>query len=225
MKHLNIEIPGIQGRIERDTLIVSSKEPLDVVSTSVLNGGFSSARFIINQHVKKNFSHDNPEKYLQNTAEKLGLNGHVVGMMTAADLENLSIANLSKGGLNITAVVTGGISNALTVGETISNPTKNIGTINTILLIDANLRSSARVGAIITATEAKCHALKKLNVKSTSGKETATGTTTDAVVVACTGREPNLKYSGTGTRVGSLIGRAVSKATVEAVSLQEGWAL
>ncbi|KIL40528.1 hypothetical protein SD70_13310, partial [Gordoniibacillus kamchatkensis] len=44
----------------------------------------------------------------------------------------------------------------------------------------------------------------------------ATGTTTDAVLVAATGRGPLHRYAGTATEVGYLIGRTVYDAVLDA---------
>ncbi len=61
------------------------------------------------------------------------------------------------------------------------------GTMNIVVLIDANLVQSALVNAVITTTEAKTGALLAHTVRTVEGY-TATGTSTDAIVIACTER-------------------------------------
>ena len=82
------------------------------------------------------------------------------------------------------------------------------GTINTVLLIDAALTPAAMVNAVITATEAKTMTLDEWAVRTLDGLP-ASGTTTDSVVIACTGRGEMLGYAGPATPVGWLLARAV----------------
>ena len=77
-----------------------------------------------------------------------------------------------------------------------------------IFLIDAHLTSAAMVNAVITATEAKTDVLLQRAISTPEGHH-ATGPSTDAVVVACTGRGEPLPYAGPATIVGCLIGRCV----------------
>ncbi len=223
MNQLNLGMAGIHGKIEKDTLIISSTEPFKSLSSAVLGGGFLKTRHIINHHVEKDFNHSRPKRFLRKVATELGLSGGVVGMMTAAELENCSVVKMKKEGLNICAVVTGGISNAAAAGWDSGALISGAGTINTILLIGGRLSEAAMVGAVITSTEAKSAALRELDVKVPLTGQYATGTTTDAVVLAANQRGPSYKYAGTGTLLGGLIGRAVKQAVIEAVKKQEGW--
>jgi iron complex transport system ATP-binding protein len=194
MDGIEIPIAGVQCSIKNDTLIIASEEQLKTLGSSILGGGFNRTRYILNHHVEKDFFHKSPAAYLK----KIAL------------------------GLEIAAIVTGGVSNAAVSGEPVADRGAS-GTINTILLIDGRLTRAAMAGAIITATEAKSAALRGLNVKSVATGEPATGTSTDAVVVACTGRGPRRIYSGTATILGELVGRTILLATTEAIKAQEGW--
>ena len=80
-----------------------------------------------------------------------------------------------------------------------------------ILLVDGALTPAAMVNAVITATEAKTMTLAEWDVKTPEG-EAASGTSTDTVVVACTGRGDELRYAGPATPVGWLAARAVRSA-------------
>ena len=82
------------------------------------------------------------------------------------------------------------------------------GTINLIVLVDARLSRSAQVNAVMTATEAKTLALIERDTRTREGGY-ATGTSTDSVVIAATGRGEPLRYAGTATKLGWLIGRTV----------------
>ncbi|MFV2041295.1 MAG: adenosylcobinamide amidohydrolase, partial [Candidatus Hydrothermarchaeales archaeon] len=198
-----ISLKNIGWEIEDDTLIVTSERTLTVLSTSVLGGGYSQTRCIINHHVEKEFCHDSPELFLKKVACRLGLDPEAtVGLMTAADLDNLAVKNECSKDHQVCAVVTGGVSNAAAAGETAAASDYGAGTINIILLIGGVHKESAMAGCIITATEAKTAALLELGVKGQGGDLPATGTTTDTVVVAATAQGRAYEFSGTGTVLG-----------------------
>ena len=74
--------------------------------------------------------------------------------------------------------------------------------------------------AATLATEAKAMALFEAGVK-TEGGSIATGTSMDTIVVASTARGPFMRYAGTSTLVGHLIGQAVYDATVAGIQLEQ----
>ena len=117
--------------------------------------------------------------------------------MTAAATEHARLAVAADGALTVAAVVSVGLSNTVCAGVT--PPAAPLpGTINAILLLDADLTPAAMVNAVITATEGKTMALGEWQVSDARGAP-ASGTSTDAVVVACTGRGAALDYAGPGT--------------------------
>jgi len=220
---IDVPIPGVEVVVRSRTLVVSSSHPLKTLGSCVLGGGFSRTRYILNHQVRDDFSHSSPDRYLRKVAQELGIRERAIGMLTAAELSNLSAASLCESELKVCAIVTGGVSNAAAAGEESAKRRHGTGTINTILLMDCSLTGSAMVGAVVTATEAKTVALRELDVRSSVNQEPATGTTTDALVVACTGNGAKLRYAGTGTLLGELIGKTVKKATGESIKRQEEW--
>jgi adenosylcobinamide amidohydrolase len=222
MSRVELPISGVEAEIKKGTLIIFSDKSLKTLSSALLGGGFNRTRYIINHHVERDFSHASPALYLKKTSQALGVKERLVGMMTAADIENLSVAAAKISRLKIATVITGGVSNAAGAGER-NVGRKGPGTINTILLIDGNLTEAAMAGTIITATEAKTAALLELEVKSVTDNGMATGTTTDAIVVASTQNGSKIKYSGTATLLGELVGKTVKRAAKNAIKKQEGW--
>lgn len=202
-----------------DCLLVMFEEPRKVVSSAILNGGFKYAKAILNHQVSRDFDHRDPEGYLRGVVNKLNIDGEVVGMMTAADVKNYGISYHSYGDLAVTAIVTAGLSNASSCGEPISSDC--IGTINTILLVQACMSDACLVEAVKTSTEAKCKALAYLDVRSVYSGELATGTTTDSIAVVELGGALKLKYAGPGTRLGELIGKSVFEAVIQALERNE----
>jgi iron complex transport system ATP-binding protein len=134
--------------------------------------------------------------------------------MTAAYTQFARVAVESRGETTVAAVVSVGLSNTTCAGVTPpvgEEPSPPPGTINVILLVDADLSPAAMVNAVITATEAKTMTLAEWDVATPDG-DPASGTSTDAVVVACTGRGEMLSYAGPATTVGWLAARAVRAA-------------
>ncbi len=211
-----------------------------VLSTSVFNGGCKD-------DLKFVFNHDgNPgtgmackleaetyEAHLALIAERLGLDPtFTTGLSTAASMDNVAIVDETFGDLEVTAIVTGGVEvNGGRVGDPavwynpkIKNESPNLGTINTFLYIDANLPPGILARALVTATEAKTAALQELMANSNYSSGIATGSGTDGTVVI-TNRESDLCFENAGkhSKLGELIGKAVLKATKEALAKQSGF--
>jgi len=92
-----------------------------------------------------------------------------------------------------------------------SDVPSSVGTINTVVLVDADLGPSALVRASTVATEAKTLALVESGRRTRDGQIT-TGTPTDVTVVGHSGRGAGFKYAGSATLVGWLIGDSVYKS-------------
>jgi adenosylcobinamide hydrolase len=211
MLPLDTTIAGITVTIDEKLVRVTSAQPLTLLSSALVAGGFGSAREIVNMHVDDVSPDSSPEADLAAFAASVGVDEPFVGLMTAAKTEYARLAAESRDGTTVAAVVSMGLSNRACAG--VSPPSAYAtGTINTIVVIDAHLTPAALVNAIITATEAKTLALGAWQVLSPEGAP-ASGTSTDAVVVACTGRGAPQGYAGSATVVGWLIARTVRRAT------------
>lgn len=220
---LKTPINRIQCCIEEGNLVIKSRVGfLKTLSSAVLNGGLCFAKTILNHQVPKNFNHPDPASYLNMVVNKLGLPTPVVGLMTAASISNFSMYQSTKNENCFCIFTTAGLSNASTAGDiTTQTGFSFTGTINIIVLIDGNLTDSCMVDAVKTVTEAKTVALRELDVRSRFSGKPASGTTTDAVVVACTGRGRLVHYAGTATAIGEDIGVGVVKSVKEAVEKGE----
>jgi iron complex transport system ATP-binding protein len=212
-------LPGITVTTGRRAVRVSSLRPLTVLSSAVAGGGFGSTREILNVHVDDQYDGERPDDDLAVIAAKLGVAEPFVGLMTAAYTEFARCAVESSGDLTVAAVVSVGLSNTSSAGVTppigaglaSDAAVAGAGTINIVLLVDGTLTQAAMVNAVITATEAKTMTLAAWDVKTPEG-DAASGTSTDTVVVACTGRGERLSYAGPATPVGWLAGRTVRAA-------------
>lgn len=210
-----LPIDGVEISCNDTFLHIQSAEPLRVLGSAVVGGDLWRARHILNMHVPKTYTNPHPEEDLFALARRIGIEEPFVGLMTAACLRDKEVVVEQAGGLSVVAIITIGLGNLTSVGRSLP-ALWALGTINTILLLDAHLERSAQVGALVTATEAKTLALFEEGLLTPEGYP-ATGTSTDAIVVACTGRGRFLRYAGPVTMVGWLIGRAVRRGIVQGV--------
>jgi iron complex transport system ATP-binding protein len=207
---MKLRFPGVTLCLDEDMLVLYSVQPLHCLSSAIVGGGSIEAHAIVNRHVDKAYDERNPFREMNRFAQRHGIERPFVGLMTAVRLAEAGAATLREGDLVVAAVITAGVRNATAAGMSLPCM-KTLGTINVILLIDANLAPAAMVNAVITVTEAKTALLGERLIETADGHR-ATGTSTDAVVVACTGRGPLLPYAGPATMVGWLTGRCVRQA-------------
>jgi adenosylcobinamide amidohydrolase len=168
-----------------------------------------------------------PARTLSKLAVSLGIRDKFVGLMTAVSLEDLVTVRETYDKIWVEGFVTVGTSNAVRAGEPVmprqlTNSSAHAGTINLILVTNARLSASAMVGMVQVATEAKTAVLLRAKVKSWTGRPGATGTGTDAVVVV-SGNGPSLRYSGTHTILGELVGRVIGRAVTEGLARYVRW--
>lgn len=171
----------------------------------------------------------------QKLAGLLKLNkSEIARMATAADMDNLAVTTRAYGPLTVTVLATAGAkTNAIRTGvdegrsiEGLSSEAKPHGTINIMVLTNAQLSDGAMARAIVTVTEGKTAALEDLKVPSTYTPEVqATGTGTDSVIVVSGTTGPRTTYTGGHSRIGELIGKATYAAVVEALGKQNGYFL
>lgn len=223
----------------KKSVIIEFKGKRKVLSTSPFNGGYE-------ENLKYVFNHDsNPgagiactmkaptyEEHMRIIAQEIGLDPNIcAGISTAAHMENLAIYSQTYDDFTVTALVTGGIEvNGGRVGDVASYHEKqgkatNIkeGTINIMLVIDADLPAATMARALVTCTEAKTAAIQELMLGSNYSRGIATGSGTDGTIVI-SNSESNVKLTNAGkhSKLGEYIGRVVKKAVKEALYLQTG---
>lgn len=213
-------INGIKISVTEENTVIMSSFPLTILSSAVLNGGFTKSKYIFNHYVPMDYDHHEPEELLLNTAQKIGLEVSAVGLMTAVEMENVIIENYESEEFQLTAIVTAGTTNSIQVGQHNSEDKDENGTINIILIINANLTLSAMITIVQVVTEAKTLALLNLDIRSQFGGF-ATGDTTDSVVIACHKEGPEIQYTGTATKIGSEIGKIIKSAVCKAIIKRE----
>jgi adenosylcobinamide hydrolase len=209
-------IAGVSVEVGSEAVVVRSREPLRVLSSAVHHGGFAEARAVVNLHVGKNDPCTDPAGMIGAFARRAGVPAPWVGLLTGAPTERAVQAEEAAGGFHALAVVTVGLSNPVAAG---SSPvaTWAASTINTIVVMDANPEPAALVNAVITATEVKGLALREAGLLADGGRA-ASGTSTDAVVVAATGRGAAARFGGPASEMGWVVARAVRVALDRAIA-------
>jgi iron complex transport system ATP-binding protein len=215
---MNIPIHGISITQTLEVIHVRSESPLNVLSSAIVGGGFRRASHILNAFVDKGYNSTNPKADLRALARRCGVEDSFIGLLTAVYLRKARLAFFEDGDLSVAALITAGVGNAANAG--ITQPYRpQTGTINIILLLDANLTRGAMLNAFITATEAKTAVIQSRNICSPDG-DLATGTSTDTITVATTGKGKLQNYAGSVTVLGWLIARAVRQALSESLDAE-----
>jgi iron complex transport system ATP-binding protein len=230
-------------RIVQETLVIDLGSRMRVLSSAPKGGGLRATRYILNHQVLPNpapittfgakaapFRWEEPARYLRRLALALGADGDCVGLMTAVPMTQLVTGREAQEGLWVECYATVGVTIAVRAGEpplreTGEGKNRTAGTINLILITNACLSASALVGAVQVATESKTGVLRDHAVPSWTGRPGATGTGTDAVVVASAlqGRGPWTPYAGTHTEIGSMIGRVTAGCLMQGLGRATRW--
>ena len=199
-----------------------------VLSSAVFNGGACTASNILIMQVAENFDGtkqivENPENTLAEYCRQLQLSGTTVGMMTSASMDSFRRVTRLAQGVEISVMVTAGISNACCAGDRAAwrtfqvadNPT---GTINIIIQTNAMMSQAAMVESVMLVTEAKTVAMRKLGVKSPISGTIATGTGTDAIAVTNGFGSRTIRYCGKHVLFGEMLASVVIEAITESLS-------
>ena len=209
---------------------VEFKDSVRMVSSAILNGGFQTTDHFLNAKVDANFrgektDFESPEITLQALVDSKNWKGNCVGMMTAALMSSFRSVRMEKQGVWIDVLVTSGVSNARRAGDKadyqfMNESCQKIGTINVLVLTNAQLSDAGMVECVMMVAEAKAACLQDLKVHSPLGGLVATGTGTDSTAIAC-GTGPIVQYCGKHVLFGEILAKATYQAIHESLSLDK----
>ncbi|MDQ3000305.1 MAG: adenosylcobinamide amidohydrolase [Fibrobacterota bacterium] len=226
-------------------LSIHLKKPHLTLSTSHVNGGQSEqVTYLLNHQSCEGKGHmgrhdalegQGQEAYHRSTCGEAGIPAEATAMMgTAANMQYASVREESFEEVSVWAVATAGVQgNAGRAGDPATwhessgngKPLHAIpGTINIMLLFNWPLLANALAGSVATLTEAKTAALLELAVPSRYSPHLATGTGTDQFCVTSPldgARKPKT-WTGKHSKLGEILGRAVTDAVKEALRWQNG---
>lgn len=218
-----------------DTLILTFAGARDVLSSSLVNGGYRrDLQAVLNHRAPDDATCMTADCYIKNMRKlscSLGYDpDRVSAMGTGVPMKNAVVKSERYRDLTVTAIATAGAqSNPGRAGDpapfyAAAEKLPKPGTINLIVHLDATLPPGVLTRALVTATEAKTAALQELAVGSNYSHGLATGTGTDQII-AVANPEASCFVEDTGkhSKAGELIGRTVKAAVKEALYLQNGF--
>ncbi|MGH7277935.1 MAG: adenosylcobinamide amidohydrolase [Candidatus Rokuibacteriota bacterium] len=196
--------------------MLRARDALTVVSSAVVGGGLGRARGIVNVHVAKDFRLEEAEGAVSALARRRGVPSPYVGLLTSAWTERAEVRFVEAHGITALAVVTVGLTHAITAGHS-PVVAAGVSTINTIVVVDAIPEAAALVNAVIAVDEVKTSSLMAAGIRS-GERQPATGTSTDAVVIAATGRGRRARFGGPVSELGWVVARATREAMEAAIT-------
>ncbi|MBQ2666864.1 adenosylcobinamide amidohydrolase [Methanobrevibacter sp.] len=216
----------------KDTILINFGVQRNGMSTSELNSGTNDIyKHAFNQHLSQEkidylVNHDVCE-YLMNECKSLNIDSNFsTGLITLAEMKNVSIVTKEFKNLEVTAITTAGVrTNASRAGDESSywqeNGEFHFGTINIILLTNVCLEKSTLTEAFMTITEAKTVALNNLRIPSQYSNGFATGTGTDGVAIFSNADSSDiLTNAGKHSKLGELIAKAVIESVTRSIGKQ-----
>ena len=210
--------------IKENVLAVFCDSALKTVSSAYFNGGTRQVKTLLNIGVPEGYNdrslHLDPLELITSSAAKVGVTEDYLAMVTAAKIKNYSLVTKKADGFSVSIAATAGCQHGESSGEEM-DVREITGTINIIVFIDGDPTDSCMVAALITATEAKSAALRDFDVRSRYTGDSATGSVTDSVTVASTGKGKNLILGGPASKLGKLVGSCTRQAVSEALLKQE----
>jgi len=208
-------IAGVHVDIGHEAVVVRADEPLTTASSAVVGGGLGRASAIVNLHVPKNFRGEHADRVLEAFVARRSIPAPWVGLLTGAWTEKAEVATETIDGITAVAIITVGLSNPASAGRT-AVAAWLPSTINTILVVDAAATPAALVNLVMTVTEAKVMVVAEAGVRTLDG-DPASGTSTDAIVIAATGRGRRCEFGGPVSDLGWAAARAARAALSKGV--------
>jgi adenosylcobinamide amidohydrolase len=208
---------GVSIECDADLLAIRSDALLRIASTAVLGGGLTHGHCIVSARVPPSYSGLDPARDIQALAAARGLRPEV-GLLTAVDLSKSRSATVACDEVTGIAVATAGLRRTWAAGSP-PGPVAPAGTINLIVVLNAGLEDAAGLNLIATVTEAKVLTLAAFGIVTEAG-EPASGTATDAVVVAWPAQATaRFKFGGPATLPGWVAAAATRTALGEAIAI------
>ncbi len=224
-------LAGLTACYEPPCIALVSGLPRLTICSGVVGGGIGYRRFFLNRQVDKSYCPQKPvwelEEFIEKNFSRVsgGCKEGWSALMTAARLEDAAWVRLRAADLAAGVIVTAGVNNACSAGVTAWAREDRIlpaGTINIMVFFSRPLVPAALVNAVQTVTEAKTALLGELGVTCPATGVRATGTSTDAVIVAGgPGEDRPEIYAGPLTAAGYLAARGVRLGLSRA--LQRYW--
>ncbi|WP_282936665.1 adenosylcobinamide amidohydrolase [Paenibacillus sp. RC67] len=205
--------------------VLESSEPLRTLNSSMWGEGLGWHSRLLNRQVDRNYFCEDPLAEMHDFMRERDIEvNSTAALLTAARVQDRGYSHhRSDCGLTVCTWVTVGLGNKARAGAVKDVNELFPGTINIITVVDGMLTDAAMINGVITATEAKTAALQDADIRVNDSQEIATGTTTDAIIIAATQKGPSFRYAGTATQLGYCIGRTVYEAVKYSIQRYNIW--
>ena len=192
------ELHTFEGAPALATLAWSLGTPHLVASTASVGGGIGLREWVLNVQVASDYARRDVEAHVAEVADALALRGSGVGMLTAADVAAVAIAQ-DEG---VRVEVTVGLTRPIWAAAGDEECDASVGTVNVVAFVPVRHSDAALANLLCTVTEAKAQALFH-------GGVDGTGTASDAVTVVCPATGPAEPFGGPRSPYGAPVARAV----------------
>ncbi|AJY76659.1 adenosylcobinamide amidohydrolase [Paenibacillus beijingensis] len=220
-------IEGLVLAYSEERIVLESAMPLQTLGNAVFGGGLATVNRFVNWKVPRSYRGNDPNGDAAEAVRSWGFNPKRTSvLLTAAKLSHASVEETAGDRFSLLICTTAGTSNAARAGSVRTLfPAYGYmpGTINSFIYIDGALTQAAMINALMTAVEAKAAALQDAGIKDADTGLTATGTTSDAILLGVTGSSAYgavHAYAGTATTIGGAVAEAVYRTVLEAVMTQ-----
>lgn len=207
-------------------ILAAASRPWISINSGIFGGGIAQKRYFINRQVDKGYASDCPSDEMAcYLASQFALyspasRSEWAALMTAARVDDACWVKVSHQDCQVNMIVTAGVNNACSAGVTPHcvpvHKTNKPGTINIMAFLSHSLTPGALVNAVQTVAEAKAQTLRELNVTCPVTGAFASGTNTDATIIAAAG-PISCEYAGPGTLTGYMLALGVRRALTRAV--------
>ncbi|TKC14850.1 heme ABC transporter ATP-binding protein [Robertmurraya kyonggiensis] len=214
-----VEIGPEFMRFSKEHISLHAPLPLRTMSSGVIGSGVGWHQTFVNRHVDKTYDCSDHRNEMHHYLKEHGFEpSPTIGMMTAVWLDDVSYKLIKGDNFSIFVIVTAGVSNAVDASKSDQHSFEMVpGTINTWIFVNGQLTEEAFIQSIMTATEAKVKVMDSEKVLDLVTGTTATGTSTDSILIAATQMGKKLEFAGTITPLGKLISQGVFECTTEAI--------
>jgi iron complex transport system ATP-binding protein len=213
---------GLRAVLRPGYIFAAAPEPWLAACSGVTGGGLGKRRYFLNRQVDLDYNEARPEEemsfFLAAGVQEYSNagRGEWAGLMTGARIGDACWIRLAREDCSLTVIVTAGVNNACAAGITPCCPLESAGgppgTINIMAFFARALSPGAVINAVQTATEAKALTLRERRILCPDTGVLATGTNTDALIIAAADRPPLYPYAGPGTLPGYLLALGVRLA-------------
>jgi adenosylcobinamide amidohydrolase len=190
----------------RDFYSLDFDKPVTAISSAPFNGGFREIKRYINRQVPIDYNHDPVDEIGSFLDQNKFSRENCVVTITACDIENALIQEISNDEIYILISMTACFANALSIG---GNGMNIPGTVNIAAFTDYGLSAAGGLNLYQSMIEAKSQAFNDFGIRDRTTGNPSPGTSTDTTSLFLVQAENGSNYGGRLTEIGKRVSLAV----------------